>query len=51
MKTKKEIEDILLMIKMCLDKNDLKKLDMLNVQLHFKIQNYIKFYDRKGNTN
>lgn len=42
MNNKKEIEDLLLMIKNYLDKDDTKKLSMLIVSLQSKIQNYIK---------
>lgn len=42
MNNKKEIEDLLLMIKNYLDNDDTKKLSMLIVSLQSKIQNYIK---------
>ena len=42
MNKKKEIEDILLLIKNYLDKDDTKKLSMLIVLLQSKIENYIK---------
>ena len=45
MNKKKEIEDLLLIMKQYLDKDDKKKLSILIVLLQSKIENYIRQND------